>query len=154
MTMKNEYNKMSRRSFLTSSAALTGTALWGQIARADVGTVLLPDSQRIPPAKPVDPVKKKHLAMVGLGNRGAGTWGRDVANKYSDYVEFVGICDINAGRMQTWQDYVGLTCPTYSDFEKMMQETKPDMLIVCTVDATHDYFIVRGMELGADVITE
>ncbi len=154
MTMKNEYNKMSRRSFLTSSAALTGTALWGQIARADVGTVLLPDSRGIPPAKPVDPVKKKRLVMVGLGNRGAGTWGRDVANKYLDYVEFVGICDINAGRMQTWQDYVGLTCPTYSDFEKMMQETKPDMLIVCTVDATHDYFIVRGMELGADVITE
>jgi predicted dehydrogenase len=36
----------------------------------------------------------------------------------------------------------------------MMKETKPDILIVTTVDATHHEYIIRGMELGADIITE
>ena len=32
----------------------------------------------------------------------------------------------------------------------MMKETKPDVLIVTTMDSTHHEFIVRGMEMGAD----
>jgi predicted dehydrogenase len=36
----------------------------------------------------------------------------------------------------------------------MMKEVKPDILIVTTVDSTHHEFIIRGMELGANVITE
>jgi predicted dehydrogenase len=49
---------------------------------------------------------------------------------------------------------IGTTCPTFTDFEKMMKEIKPDTLIVTTVDATHDQFIIKGMELGADIISE
>ena len=49
---------------------------------------------------------------------------------------------------------LGVKCPTYTDFDKMMRETKPDALIVTTVDATHNEFIVKGMEYGADIITE
>ncbi|MDR2969736.1 MAG: Gfo/Idh/MocA family oxidoreductase, partial [Tannerellaceae bacterium] len=45
-------------------------------------------------------------------------------------------------------------CPTFTDFEKMMRETKPDLLIVTTMDSTHHEFIIKGMEMGADVITE
>ena len=36
----------------------------------------------------------------------------------------------------------------------MINETKPDVLIVTTMDSTHHQFIIRGMELGADIITE
>jgi predicted dehydrogenase len=36
----------------------------------------------------------------------------------------------------------------------MMKETKPDSLIVTSVDSTHDEFIIKGMEMGADIITE
>ena len=36
----------------------------------------------------------------------------------------------------------------------MMAQTKPESLIVTTVDSTHHEFIIRGMELGADIITE
>lgn len=45
-------------------------------------------------------------------------------------------------------------CSTYTDFDKMMRENKPDMLIVTTVDAFHDEYIVKGLEYGANVITE
>lgn len=36
----------------------------------------------------------------------------------------------------------------------MIAETKPDCVIVTTIDAMHDKYICRAMELGCDVITE
>ena len=47
-----------------------------------------------------------------------------------------------------------VTCPTFSDFEKMIRDTKPDYVIVTTVDATHDEFIVKALNMGVNVITE
>jgi predicted dehydrogenase len=81
-------------------------------------------------------------------------WGSSLSNDYSAYVEFVGLCDKNQGRVETGKRLIGASCPTYTDFEKMMRQTKPDLLIVTTTDATHHEFIIRGMESGADVITE
>lgn len=98
--------------------------------------------------------KKKRVAIVGTGIRALDMWSKDVLKTYPDLVEFVGLCDINPGRVAYFKSATGFTCPTYTDFEKMMQEVKPDTLIVTTVDATHHEFIIRGMELGADIITE
>ena len=92
--------------------------------------------------------------MVGTGIRGTTMWGRDLMKAYPDYIEFVGLCDKNEGRLETGKRIIGASCPTYTDFEKMMQETKPDVLIVTTVDCTHHEFIIRAMELGCDVLTE
>ena len=97
---------------------------------------------------------KKKVAMVGTGDRGTGMWGVPVINEFADIVEFVGLCDINPGRVETAKQFMKLNCRTYTNFDQMMRETKPDMLIVTTVDGTHNEFIVKGMEYGADIITE
>lgn len=97
---------------------------------------------------------KKRVAMVGTGHRGTGMWGTPVIKEFGKQIEFVGLCDSNPGRLATARDMMKLNCPTYTDFDKMMKETKPDLLIVTTVDNTHNEFIVRGMEYGADIITE
>jgi predicted dehydrogenase len=81
-------------------------------------------------------------------------WGRDVAGSYADDMEFVGLCDINPGRVAFARQHIGVDCPTFTDFREMMTATSPDSLIVTTVDATHDEFIVAGMEMGADIVTE
>ena len=46
--------------------------------------------------------------------------------------------------------------PTYfvAQFDQMVAETKPDTVIVSTMDSTHHLYIVRAMELGCDVISE
>src|ERR687892_37623 len=41
-----------------------------------------------------------------------------------------------------------------ADFDRMIRETRPQVVIVTTVDATHDEYIVRALNLGCDVITE
>lgn len=46
--------------------------------------------------------------------------------------------------------------PTYKahEFDRMIAETKPDIVIVTTIDRVHHRYIIRAMELGCDVISE
>ena len=97
---------------------------------------------------------KKRISLVGTGIRGINFWGRRIVENYADVVEFVGLCDINSGRLELAKIYMGINCPVYLDFDKMMTETKPEMVIVTTVDSTHHQYIIRAMEFGADVVTE
>ncbi len=92
--------------------------------------------------------------MVGTGVRGVNLWGRDLMEGYGDVVELVGLSDINPGRLAFARGYVGVDCPTFVDFDTMLEKTKPDTLIVTTMDSTHDRFIIAGLEAGCDVVTE
>jgi predicted dehydrogenase len=134
-------NKIDRRKFIaTTGLAATGAMLINAMPSA-AGTL-------------IGKSKKIRYAIVGTGIRGTTMWGKDVIDNYSDYVEIVGLCDINPGRVEASKKIMGATCPTFTDFEKMMLEIKPEVLMVCTVDGTHNQFIIKGMEMGADIITE
>lgn len=141
--MNNHLKSMSRRHFLASTGALAGTAL---ITPSSLNAEILENTS-------VN-AKKLRVALIGTGSRGCGMWGQDLVKRYPEQLEFVGLCDINPGRVAFGKEYIGANCPTFTDFEKMMKETKPDLLIVTTVDATHHEFIIRGMELGSNVLTE
>ncbi|WP_114751482.1 Gfo/Idh/MocA family protein [Pleomorphovibrio marinus] len=97
---------------------------------------------------------KKRLALVGTGSRGIGMWGSSVQEAYHDIIEFVGLCDINPGRVAYAKEQMKVSCPVYTDFDKMIKETKPDTLIVTTTDSTHHEFIIKGLEAGLTVISE
>lgn len=102
---------------------------------------------------------KKRFAQVGVGGK-ARFFYHAVAETYSETSELVGFCDVNQTRMDYANSYLesmGVAkVPTYKhyDFDKMIEETKPDTVIVTSVDRTHDYYIIRAMELGCNVITE
>ncbi|QEG36298.1 Gfo/Idh/MocA family protein [Bythopirellula goksoeyrii] len=100
--------------------------------------------------------RKLKVVMVGTGIRGTGFWAKRLLEKYSNLVEFVGLCDINPGRLEYAKKFLGLDCDTYadSDFENMLNETKPDLVIVTTTDCTHHKYIISSLELGYDVLTE
>ena len=127
---------MDRRSFLHQS----GTAAAGLILTNN--------------ALQGAPLQKTRVALVGTGSRGLGMWGRPVIKEFSDKIEFVGLCDINPGRVETGRKFLGLNCPVFTDFDQMMKTTKPDKLLVMSVDGVHHEHIVKGLQYGADVITE
>jgi predicted dehydrogenase len=131
---------ISRRNFIAFAAATAVTDPRDLLARAA-------DDHRN---------ARTRVALVGTGVRATGMWGRDLVRDYADYVQFVGLCDSNPGRLAYAKQYIGANCPTYlhTDFDRMVRETRPDQIIVTTVDATHDQYIIRGMELGCDILTE
>jgi predicted dehydrogenase len=133
---------VDRRTFVKSmSAAGIGMALSPLLGRA----------QDAPP-------RRKRYAQVGMGGR-SRMYREAILVDYRESAELAGFCDINPGRLALAQRQAtvnGVTPPGYApaDFEKMIRETKPDTVIVTTVDATHDDYIVRALEAGCDVITE
>jgi len=101
---------------------------------------------------------KRRFAQVGLGGR-ASMCMHAVVETYADHCEMVGLCDNNEGRLRRALSYAeskGSKAVAYSDtdFDRMIQEQKPEAVIVTTKDCWHDYYICRAMESGCDVITE
>ena len=101
----------------------------------------------------------KKYALVGTGSRAAMFY-EAIATTYKDSCRLVGFCDQSETRMQYANKMIkGLghdEVPLYgyTDFEKMIDDTKPDTVIVTSTDRTHHDYIVRAMEKGCDVITE
>lgn len=84
-----------------------------------------------------------------------------IASTYKETAAMVGFCDISETRMafankQLTEKYGAAAAKTYpyTEFERMIDETKPDTIIVTSVDRTHHDYIIRAMEKGCDVISE
>ncbi|MFT2009600.1 Gfo/Idh/MocA family protein [Pontibacter sp. 13R65] len=135
--MNNSENAFSRRSFLTATAALAGSVVLNPFAAVAAAAN-----------------KKMRIAIVGTGGRALGMWSKSINEKYGERVEYVGLCDVNPGRLEYFKKKTGFKCPTFTNFEQMMKKVKPDTLMVMTVDNTHHEYIIKGMEMGANVITE
>lgn len=105
-------------------------------------------------------MSKKRYALIGTGGR-ARFFYEAVARDFRETSELVAFCDINQTRMNYANRILVEKCgyepvPTYKcdEFDRMIQETKPDYVIVTTIDRTHHKYIIRAMELGCDVISE
>lgn len=98
--------------------------------------------------------RKLKVTLVGVGVRGTSFWGKRLVDQYPDILEFVGLADTNAGRLEYAKKYMGVNCPVYTNFDKMLTEQNPDLVIVTTVDSTHHEFIIKGLDFGCDVLTE
>ena len=129
---------MHRRNFLKSTSLLAASLAAGQASAYRLWKN----------------TARKRVALVGTGIRGSTLWGKNLVDNYGEEVQFVGLCDINPGRLETVRQYMGVDCPTYTDFGEMMEQTRPEWVIVTTMDSTHDTLIVAAMEAGAHVITE
>ncbi len=129
-------DKFSRRSFLQAVALLAAGAA-------------------IPlPSQGFGLGRKLRVVLVGTGVRGISFWGRRLAEQYPAQLEFVGLSDINPGRLQFGKEYMKVDCPTFVDFDAMLRQTKPDLVIVCTTDSSHHEQIINGLAAGCDVLTE
>ena len=102
---------------------------------------------------------KKRFAHVGIGGR-ARMYYNAIVDTFSETSELVAFCDINKTRMEYANEFVesklGYKVPMYGadEFEKMIEETKPDTVIVTSIDRTHHRYIIKAMEMGCDVISE
>ncbi|WP_029504361.1 Gfo/Idh/MocA family protein [Lachnoclostridium phytofermentans] len=105
-------------------------------------------------------MKKIRYAQVGIGGR-ARMYYEALCSTYKETCELVGFCDVSQTRMNyanrmIKEKFGSDAIPTYGylDFQEMIEKEKPDIVIVTSIDRTHDEYIMRAMELGCDVITE
>lgn len=102
---------------------------------------------------------RRRFAIVGCGSRHQ-MYQEAIETTYKDHAQLVALCDLNPGRLELARQLSaknGAPVPpgyAHTDFDKMIRETKPDFVIVTTVDATHADYIVRALEAGCDAISE
>lgn len=102
---------------------------------------------------------KKRYVQVGTGGR-ARFYYDAIATTYKETSEIVAFCDLSQTRMDyanrrlVFKGHPAVPTYHYTQFEQMLDETKPDYVIVTSVDRTHHDYIIRAMEKGYDVITE
>src|SRR5215203_2136520 len=106
-------NKIDRREFVKSAGVASAGALLASS---------LPVSARS--------LAPRRYAIVGTGHRATGMWGKDLAERYSTEVEFVGLCDKNVKRAEAGRKLIGVECPTFTNFDEMLEEAKPEIVMV------------------------
>ncbi|MES2309764.1 MAG: Gfo/Idh/MocA family oxidoreductase [Verrucomicrobiota bacterium] len=106
-------------------------------------------------------MKRKRYVAVGTGGRIVG-FIDPIVRDFRETCELVALCDLSQTRMDYHRhrlakdyNYAG-EIKTYlaNDFDRMLDEVKPDAVIVCTTDATHHEYIIRSANKGYDVICE
>lgn len=130
--------ELNRRAFLGTTA----TFVAGSLMASPLSANALSKGEKI------------KAVLVGTGIRGTSFWGKSLVEKFPDILEFVGLCDINPGRLEYASGYMGVSCPLFTDFDHMMSELTADLVIVTTKDSNHHEFIIKGLDAGCDVLTE
>ncbi|MCD6290424.1 MAG: Gfo/Idh/MocA family oxidoreductase [Anaerolineae bacterium] len=95
----------------------------------------------------------KRYALAGASSRALSMYAKPIVEQFPDTAQLVDIFDINPVRAA----FISQECggvPTFQDFDEMLQQAHPDVIIVTTVDRFHEQYTVRSLEAGCDVITE
>lgn len=106
-----------------------------------------------------EPERRLRYALVGTGAR-AEMFVRALVLDHRDTAELVAFADNNQARMDahnSWLEELGRDAvATYpaSEFVAMLGKERVDVVLVTTVDRTHDEYIVAALHAGCDVITE
>lgn len=98
-------------------------------------------------------MKVKKYVQVGCGVRSLA-YSLSLVKEYADCGELCGVYDPNYKRAELVSELAGKEIPAYDDFDKMIEEIKPDVVIVTPKDSAHDEYIIKALYAGCDVISE
>ncbi|WP_088102022.1 Gfo/Idh/MocA family protein [Halalkalibacter urbisdiaboli] len=98
------------------------------------------------------------IAVCGVSNRALGMFIEPVIQQFAQQNQIVGLLDNDERRIEICKErFTNLVAlPAYSEtqFDKMVEETKPTMIIVTSRDDTHIDYILKGLEHNLTVVTE
>lgn len=140
----------------------------GSFTAAIAGAPALVNAQTAPPARAsgakymgdfaAAKLEKVKVAIIGVGARGSSHAGQLASIKG---VEFVGICDLVEARAKSSEAVAtkaGHTPKLYfgdeQAWKKMLAETKPDAVFICTPWDDHAAMCVDSMKAGAHAFCE
>jgi len=89
-------------------------------------------------------------AIIGAGGV-ARTQHAPALAKLKD-VRIVAVCDVDEGRAAAVAGQYGAAA--YTDYRRMLEEVRPDIVHVCTPEELHDGPVIAALEAGAHVMCE
>ncbi len=107
--------------------------------------------------------RKKRFAICGLSTRAIHHFALPLLGKnweggtnFNDRAEIVGILDIDEARVKGFLEKTATAIPYYpaDALQRMIVETRPDVVIAVAQDYSHCDHIVSALENGCEAITE
>ena len=101
----------------------------------------------------------RRYAVVGTGSR-AGMYVRSMLTEHADVAAPVAWCDTNDVRMDVYDALLGehgvAPLPRYAPdaFSALLDEQRPDAVVVTSPDSTHTRYVVEALDRGVDVVCE
>jgi predicted dehydrogenase len=136
---------MPRRSFVKGLSAASALGLGAALGVAPLVAAETP--------------RRRRYAIIGVGAR-SSLYQDAIEVTHKDEAELVAILDKNPGRLNVSKARSATNkakAPAVfgpEDFDRMIREAKPDVVIVTVPDSLHDDYIVRAMEAGCDAVSE
>lgn len=96
--------------------------------------------------------KKFMVAIIGLGARGAESYGR-IMLSMKDKFEITALCDVDEGKLNKYGKIFG-TKELFNDETEFFKQKRADALIIATLDRDHVRQCERALELKYDVLLE
>lgn len=96
---------------------------------------------------------RRRCAVVGIGHR-AHSWLGGIVGAHADSVELVGLCDVNLDRCRDANAVYGTRAGCFDDYDRMLAEVRPDLVIVVSPERYHREHIVKALDAGCQVATE
>jgi len=95
------------------------------------------------------------MQTIKIGIIGLGAMGAKHLSVYSSIpqTKVVGITDINLERAKTFSEKYG-NIPFFNDYEKMIEKTKPDAVVIAVPDAAHAKPVKTALAVGVHVLVE
>lgn len=103
---------------------------------------------------------RRRYAIVGTGARSEMYIRAMALSIYGEDAKLVALCDSSQSRLNYWSETLtgmsGASVPTFlaTDFNRMLDTVRPDVVIVTTVDYVHHKYIIESVQQGCDVICE
>lgn len=127
---------MNRRQFLTTTAAAPLILSAGPFVRAQTG-------------------RKYRTALVG-----SGWWGMNILREAvaAGQSTVVGLCDVDPRALASSTDEIGDSTgdkpKKYQDFRELLDQEKPEIVIIATPDHWHALLAIASLKAGAHVFVE
>ncbi|NHN32160.1 Gfo/Idh/MocA family protein [Paenibacillus agricola] len=101
---------------------------------------------------------KRKYAICGVSNRCLKMFVGPMVTTFSNQAEIVGLLDIDPRRFEVGKAKYPMLAdvPEYGpdDFDSMVEQTKPDVILVTGRDDTHVTYILKALQHGLDVLSE
>lgn len=101
---------------------------------------------------------RRKYAICGVSGRALGQFAEPILTTFAHNSQLVGLLDRDPARFGLYRSRFPEQpdLPTFGEeeFERMVDETKPDCIIVAGRDDTHARYIIAGLNRNLDVITE
>ena len=99
-------------------------------------------------------MKKFTVAILGVGSRGAETFGRIMSEKPEEF-EIVSLCDIKEDRLLKYREIFHVSQENlFVDETSFFQKKRADVLVIATQDNDHVRHCIKALELGYDILLE